>query len=329
LHILKFCSAVVALLWAATCLAADPVPLRLEGKIPLGEVKGRIDHLAMDLGRHRLFVAELENDTVAVVDIQAGQVLRRLTGFKEPQGIGYVPATDMVYVANAGDGTVRIFKGSDYAPVSTLDLGDDADNIRVDLGENRVYVGYGAGAIAIIDPRTRQQIGTLPLKQHPEGFQLEPEGSRLFVNVPRALEISVVDRTTGKQTGTWSHFDAAANFPMAFDSVHQRVLSVYRMPARMKVFAVRDGAVLFSAGTCGDSDDVFVDTKRNRVYVSCGEGSVEVFQEEQGTYRSLGTVRTVSGARTSLFVPGEDRLYVAARARTGEPAAIWIFRPLP
>src|SRR5215468_1241875 len=93
---------------------ADSLPLQLEAKIPLGEVAGRIDHLAIDLSRQRLFVAELGNDSVAVVDLKAGKVKHVITGLKEPQGIGYVPSSDTVFVANAGDGTVRLFRGEDY-----------------------------------------------------------------------------------------------------------------------------------------------------------------------------------------------------------------------
>ncbi len=96
------------LLTAAASRAADPAPLVLEAKIPLGDVGGRIDHMTFDREHQLLFVAELGNDSVGVVDVKQQKVVHRLTGLKEPQGVGYHPATATLYVANAGDGSVRL-----------------------------------------------------------------------------------------------------------------------------------------------------------------------------------------------------------------------------
>ena len=79
--------------------------------------------------------------------------------------------------------------------------------------------------------------------------------------------------------------------------------------------------------TCGDADDVFHDARRDRLYVTCGDGVVEILQATGGGFERVARVPTVSGARTGLFVPELDRLYVAVRARGGEPAAVWVFRP--
>ena len=128
---------------------ANPVPLQLEAKIPLGKVRGRIDHMAIDLARQRLFVAELGNDTVGIVDLKKQEVIQTIGGLKEPQGIGYVPSLDALYVANAGDGSVRVFSGADYAAAGRIDLGEDADNIRVDSATSQIVVGYGSGGLAV------------------------------------------------------------------------------------------------------------------------------------------------------------------------------------
>src|SRR6266550_612561 len=258
-------------------------PLVLEAKIPLGEVSGRIDHLAIDVKRQRLFVAELGNDTLGVVDLAAGKVLRTIAGLKEPQGVAYVAFADSIYVANAGDGSVHVLRGDDLARIGRIELGDDADNVRVDAQRSRVLVGYGKGALAVIDPASRTKAADIRLKGHPEGFQIDEAGTQVFVNVPDAR--------------------------VALSS--------------------QDGRVAAKVETCGDADDVFVDAKRHRVYVSCGEGVVDVLEQGQTGYRHLARVPTGSGARTSLFVPELDRLFVAVRARSNEPAAIWVFRPSP
>jgi YVTN family beta-propeller protein len=329
---------VAALAVASTLLrvagdaVAQPVetaPFQLEAKIPLGNVHGRIDHMAVDLKRQRLFVAELGNDTVGVVDLANRKLLQTIAGLREPQGVGYEPSTDTLYVANAGDGSVRLLEGDQYKPAGRIELGSDADNVRVDAAANRIFVGYGSGAMAVIDPATRSKIGDIPVKAHPEGFQIDPDTGQIFVNVPDAHGIAVVDRASQKQTGQWPIPDHAANFPMALDPVHHQVLVIFRAPAELGVFSMSGGKLIATAETCGDADDLFIDAKRGRVYVSCGAGFLDVLEAKGTTYRRTARIPTVSGARTSLFVPELDRLLVAVRTSTAEPAAIWVFRPIP
>jgi YVTN family beta-propeller protein len=310
-------------------MAADSVPLVLETKIPLGNVKGRIDHFAVDLGRQRLYVAELGNDSVGAIDLKSAKVLQTITGLREPQGVGYVASSDTLYVANARDGSVHLYKGDDLSPTGRIDLGDDADNIRVDTRRNRVLIGYGSGALAVIDPATNKKISDVPLKAHPEAFQLAETGTKVFVNVPDARQIAVIDVASEKQAQTLSPEDARSNFPMAVDDGQHRVLVVFRRPPLLSVFSSQDGKQLSAVETCGDADDVFVDAKRHRVYVSCGDGVVDVFADRDTQYERVARIHTSSGARTSLFVPELDRLYVAVRATFGEPAAIWVLRPTP
>jgi DNA-binding beta-propeller fold protein YncE len=282
-------------------------------------VSGRIDH-------QRLLVAELGNNSLGVIDLAAGKVLRRIAGLSEPQGVAYVPFSDSVFVANAGDGSVRVLRGEDLAPIGHIELGDDADNVRVDTARSRVLVGYGKGALAVIDPVRLSKTADIPLKAHPEGFQIDEAGTRVFVNVPDAREITIVDLVAGSTLSLPTQ-GAGSNFPMAIDGDSHRVLVVFRNPPILMALSSQDGHVVAKAETCGDADDVFVDHKRRRVYVSCGEGVIDVLEPVEAGYRRLARVPTVSGARTSLFVPELDRLFVAVRAGSNEPAAIWVFRP--
>ena len=313
----------------ASAQSADTGPLQLEAKIPLGEVRGRIDHMAVDLKRQRLFVAELGNDSLGVIDLANRKLIRTITGLKEPQGVGYEPSTDMLYVANAGDGSVRLFEGSDYNSAGRIELGSDADNIRVDAAAKQIFVGYGSGALAIIDSSTRKRVGDISLQAHPESFQIDPDTSQIFVNVPDARGIAVVDRVSQKQIGKWPLADRGANFPMALDHMRREILVIFRAPAELGVFSMTDGKPIATTETCGDADDLFIDAKRARVYVSCGAGFLDVLEPKEATYRRIARIPTVSGARTSLFVPEMDRLLVAVRASSGKPAAIWMFRPMP
>jgi len=277
----------------ATAQSPDTSGLKLEAKIALGNVSGRIDHMAIDLARQRLFVAELGNNSVGIVDLNGHKVIRTLEGLKEPQGVAYLPATDTVYAANAGDGSVRLFRGPDYAPAGQIDLGDDADNIRLDIPANRIVVGYGSGGLAVIDPASSRKVADIPLSVHPEGFQLDPGSSRIWVNLPKTRAIAVVDRQTGRQTATWPMQTAGGNFPMALDQAAQRVLVAFRNPAKLGAFSMDDGSVIASPDICGDADDLFVDAKRHRVYISCGEGFIDVRDASVTGYPRLDRLVTV------------------------------------
>ncbi|WP_407177408.1 YncE family protein [Bradyrhizobium sp. STM 3562] len=303
--------------------------LQLEAKIPLGDVRGRIDHMAIDLARRRLFVAALGNDSLAVVDLQAQRLDRLIGKLPQPQGVGYEPATDMLYVANAGDGSVRMFRGAELSPSGRIELGSDADNIRVDAGAGRVLVGHGDGALTILDAAAQKKLASIALKAHPESFQLEAGTNRIFVNVPNSGAIDVVDGASAKKIASWPTAGRRANFAMALDGAHRRVLVAFRRPAELGVFGAADGALITSVPTCGDVDDLFVDAKRDRVYLSCGEGFIDVLATDGTVYRRAAHIATAAGARTSLFVPDLDRLLLAVPARGEAAAGIWIYRPSP
>jgi DNA-binding beta-propeller fold protein YncE len=314
------------------CGAAQtpPAPLVLEQTIALSGVGGRIDHMAIDPVRNRLIVAALGNGTVEIIDLGSRQVVRRITGLPEPQGVAYVPGADLIVVASAGDGSVRWYGAGDAAPAGTLPLGSDADNVRLDPRSGHVIVGYGSGGLAVLDPGPRTRIGNVPLAAHPEGFQLDPASGRAFVNVPDAGQIAVVDLQAGRQVDTWRIAGLRQNFPMALEPDGPLLATVFRRPARLVLIDRTSGASRAQLETCGDSDDVFFDARRHRIYVSCGEGAIDVFDQVDGAYRRAARVATASGARTSLFVAELDRLFVARRAGLlGGQAAILVFRPVP
>jgi DNA-binding beta-propeller fold protein YncE len=302
--------------------------LVIEAKILLGEVKGRIDHLAVDLGRHRLFVAELGNDSVGVVDLDQRKVIHVIAGLKAPQGIAHEASTDTLYVANGGDGTVRMFQATDFASLGRIDLGDDADNIRLDAATKQLFIGYGSGALAVIDPVNRKKIADIVLMAHPESFQLDNGTPRIFVNLPDKQTISVVDRKAGREIATWPTGNGT-HFAMALDHESKRLLVSFRNPPKLGVFDMGSGSAVTSVETCRDVDDMFMDAKRRRLYVSCGEGFVDVLDTTSSAYARLARITTLPGARTSLFVPEMDRFFVAARAGAEQPAAVWVFRPTP
>lgn len=316
------CASAVATLLVAVSLAPaqSNLPLRLEKTIPLPGIKGRIDHLSFDADNQRLCVAALGNNTVEVIDIKSGNRVHTIDGLAEPQGVLYEPATKRLWIANGSDGTVRIFDALTFKPLRTIQLGDDADNIRRDAVSDRIDVGYGSGGIAAFDPEGNK-VSNIKLDAHPESFQLEKNGARMFVNLPHSQKIAVIDRPKSAVVATWTTDDAQSNFPMALDEGDRRLFIVCRKPAMLLVLDTDSGNIVAKLPTVGDSDDVFYDQKRKRIYVSGGEGAIAVYQQKDPNhYSRIAQLETVKGARTSLFVPELSRFFLAVR-QVGENAA--------
>lgn len=300
--------------------------LRLAATVPLPRVSGRFDHFAVDPVNRRLFVAALGNDTVEIIDVEKAARVHSIAGQRMPAGVAF--ADGRLVVANGRDGTLRTFDGQSFAFQARLSSIDDADNVRLDAGARRLYVGYGDGALGVTDVNAGKVLNRIPLKAHPESFQLERNGPRIFVNVPDAEMIAVVDRAKGVVVAEWPMRDFRANFPMALDEPRHRLFVGCRRPARLVIFDTTQGKPIADLEISGDTDDLFFDAKRQRLYVSCGEGFVDVIQCQDATgYQRVARMPTRSGARTSFFSPELDRLFVAVPQRGGQDAEIRLYQP--
>lgn len=307
---------------------SSKVALRAAGSIELTRVEGRIDHLSVDLDGRRLFVAALGHNTLEVVDLSGMKVVKSVTGLDEPQGIHYLPPVGRVAVANGGDGTTKFLDAATFAVTNTAKLSGDADNVRFDAKAGRVYVGYGSGALAVLDTDGKV-LGNIPLAGHPESFQLESAGPRIFVNVPSAGQIAVVDRDTRAVATTWPVTAARANYPMALDEPHHRLLIGCRNPARLLVYDSDSGRLVTSVEIVGDTDDLFYDAPKRRIYVAGGEGFITVLeQQDADRYVASQRLPTAAGARTALFVPELGRLFLAVPHRGSQRAEIRVYETI-
>jgi len=305
-------------------------PLRMVQTILLPNVKGRIDHLAVDLKEQQLFVAALGNNTVEVIDLQTGTRMRTIRGFHEPQGIIVIPEFKKMFVANGGSGAVDIFNGDSLNLRTSVKLPDDADNIRYDPATKYIYVGYGSGALGIVHAGSGERLGDIPLAGHPESFQLEKSGSRIFVNVPTAKQIAVIDREKRAVVARWPLTEAQSNFPMALDDTRHRLFVGFRKPARLIVFDTDSGQAVAALNSSGDCDDVFYDGVARRIYLSCGEGFIDVVEQRDADhYKTIAKVRTAKGARTSLFAPDLNRLYLAVPRYGNRDAEVRVYEVQP
>jgi DNA-binding beta-propeller fold protein YncE len=320
--------------------AQDKECLHLVQTIPMPNVKGRIDHLDVDVKGKRLFVAGLENGSLEVVDLQAGKWLKTIPGFKKTQGIAYVPSLNKVFVASGDDGMLRIFRG---------DTLERLDEIKLDLGPNRVafdphtqllYVGYGGkdagkdyGAVGIIDAKTDKHLGDVKVEAHPSELLLDQSGKTLFVFVSIASKVQMVDTKKGEVVSTWP-VSSQRNGDGAFDEKHHRLFIGTRTPPQMIVMDSRNGKEVGDLPTVEGMDGVYFDPRLKRIYVSGGRdydvGYVFVYQQKDPDhYETIGKIPTKSGAGTSFWSPELNRYYVAAPAHDNEEAAILVFEPEP
>jgi DNA-binding beta-propeller fold protein YncE len=322
--------AMIVLLGVGAALAAQSPPLALKLVVPLPNVEGRIDHLAFDAARGRLYVAALGNNSVEVADTVNGVHMASLPGFHEPQGIAVVPginaidASSVIAIANGNSGTLQLIDALSYQVRRTVSIGGDADNVRYDAAAKRLYVAY-EGGLAVVDPASGQVVQRIAISGHPESFQLERVGSRVFVNLPDSAQIIVADRKTASVVARWPE-TPRANYPMALDEPGRRLFVGYRQPATMVAYDTASGKAVATAPIVGDTDDLFYDSARKRLYVIGGEGYVDVLQRNGGdAFKRAARVATATGARTGLFVPEQNRLYVAVPHRGTQLAEIRVY----
>ena len=306
-------------------------PLVLTGSIPLPGVKGRIDHLGIDSTHNKLLVSALGNNTEEILGISTQTMAHTISGVPVPQGVVYSPETNKFFVGSE-EGKLFIYDATSFDLISSIDFGDDVDNLRYDAATKRVYVGYGdeaAGAIAMVDAVTNQRLETeFKLGAHPESFQLARGNPNIYVNLPDLQQIGVINRDTLSLVRWPIH--PAGNFPLALDEAHHRLFVATRMPPRLAVFDTSSGHMVAALPTVQDSDDLYYDVARQRVYVAGGEGYIAVFQRVSADhYKLLSKVPSSVGARTAGYFgkgkKGFDRFYLAVPARLDHGAEILIY----
>ena len=319
----------IAILLLLSSLAVGQEALSLTTRIPMPNVKGRIDHASIDLKGQRLFVAAVGNNTLEVIDLKSVKQVRTISGLSEPQGVYYDAPTNHLFVACGGDGVTNIYDATTFKIFASVKFPDDADNIRFDGRTKQVIVGYagakqlrkrdeGTGGLGFLDT-SGKQIRDIVVDAHPESFRLEEKGTRLFVNIPDKQEIEVIDLAKGAVIARWPVTASKSNFPMSLDEAHHRLIVGAWTPPRLLVFDTDSGKQVASAELAGNSDDLFYDASKSRVYVLTQMGFLEVFQQKDPDhYDRIARYPTPPGTGTGLFVPEMGKLFVFVR---GEPNA--------
>lgn len=290
-------------------------PITLRTRIALPGVYGRMDHYGWDNGRGILFVSALGNNTVEIID--QWKRVRTITGLEHPQASIYAPDVDRIAVSDQS-GKLRFYDAESYALIKTLDFGPaaDTDNMRYDSVAKLIYVGYGGGqhgAIAVVDPATMERRQDFRLGSHPESFQLEAKGPRIFVNLPDQEGLGVIDRETGAVT-KWKVPGSTNNHSLAFDESSHRLFAAALQPGQLTVIDADTGKVVAHLPCVLGVDDLWFDGARKRLYAP-GAGSIDIFeQRDPDHYATNANIPVGAGAgSTSLHLKSrtQDSLFMS------------------
>jgi hypothetical protein len=325
---MKICSTLVLLASVAVyapVFAADKAipPLKLTGTVPLPQLTGGSNHLAVDVKRRRFFVTAPGERKVIVVDLKANKIVRVLDNTPAAAAV-FLPDLDLLCVS--GGGGVTFFTGDSLDPAGALKLNRAVDEVQYDTKAQLLFVGLMDAAkpgIAVVDAKAKTLLGELRLPAKPQGFVLEVGGSRIYANTPGKDQVTVLDREKKAVVGEWKLADAKSNYPIALDQAGHRLFVACRRPARVLVLDTSNGKAIASTGSGGDADDMSFDPEGHRIYVACGDGKITAVQQvDPDSYRKLEDVPTRDGARNSLFAPELKTLFVVLPHDGGDVAEL-------
>jgi hypothetical protein len=302
--------------------------LRLIRTIPLPGVDGVFNQMTADPVRQILYAAAPTKRSLEVIDLKTGKPICSLTQAR-PASSALAPDLDWVFIPRLQD--VGVYDARTFEAVTNVNLGNHANEIQYDQHAGRLYAAcqnVGRFGLAIIDVKTLSVLGTIALPAKPMGFVREEKGNRIFVNLPTLGQIAVLDQERQVILNSWVLKDMAANYPIALDEARQRLFVGCRKPPEIAVYDTASGRVVATPRICADADGVFYDAERRRIYVSGGEGFLDVIdQRDADTYVLRDHIRTAPGARNSLFSPAMDLVFVAVPQHDNPVAEIRIFQP--
>ena len=292
--------ALTVLLWSRGAAAGEQPHLERIQTIQLKGPDGRLDHMALDAERGRLFVANMANSSLDIVDLRKGTLLKQMPGQKGIQGIAYAADLNRIFVGVGEVGVCNAFDGGDLSLLKSWPF-PDADNVRYEPRTQRIYVAHAEKALAVINAKSLEVLADIKLPGSPESFQLAKERPRLYLNTPKPSQVAVIDTETDKVIDRYRLTLAQDNYPMALDEADRRIFIGCRRKPVIVVLDSESGREITAVPIPGDSDDVFFDAKRKCIYASCGAGFIAVIRQiDPDRYEMLEKIPTVKVARTSL-----------------------------
>jgi DNA-binding beta-propeller fold protein YncE len=316
---------------------ADP-PLRLIQTVFLPGYVGDFEHFAADIKGNRLFLIAEDHKTVEVLDLRTGKRIHTITGFGQPHAIEYLPGPNSLIVTEGDEesGAVELVSGSSYKILDKIKLPTDVDGGVYNPVNKYYYVesgGQGPDAkthlLSIIDTQNFKLVGDITLPgTKSEAMAIDHAGAKLYINLRGPDEIGVVDLETRQLVARWPIPESKNENALVLDEANRRLFSASHTPPKLFVFDIDTGKVIASLPCAENSDDMGFDPVRKRIYIT-GDGSASVFeQQDRDHYVHIADVATGYRAKTSIFVPELNRLYIAVSSK-GKRAGGKLVAPEP
>jgi len=316
--------------------------LRLVARIPMPQMSGTWDHLTADPRTARLFLSAQEDHAVDVVDLTTNRPIHRIAGFfNRPQGEYYVAGLDKLVVTNGKDGTCKLLRGDTYELLGSIQLSLGADMIDYDPATKLLYVesggkdsNRGPGKLTLIDAIAGTPVGEIVTDFRAAAMAMEKSGPRLYVALPGANQIAVIDRPTRTITARFDVTGRPAS--MALDETGRRLFVATRTfagdprPPRFLVLDTDNGQTLASLDCTDATENMFFDAAHHRIYTSSLAGAIQVYRQlDADHYRSAGQIAASPHAGTSQFIPELNRFCVALAPHENQVSQIWVFETIP
>ena len=307
--------------------AQEKAPLKLIATTPLPGFSGDFDHFGVDLKGNRLFLAAEDHKTVEVFDLKTGKALHSITGFGQPHAILYLPDSNKLIVTDGDDfGDVALVSGEDYKILQTIKLPEGVDGAIFNPTNKYYYVESGGKTehqLNIIDTKTFKHVGDITLPgNHSEAMIIDSAGKKMYVNLTGTSEVGVVDLQTNKLTTRWPMMDAKVQNSMALDEPNHRLFIATRMPPKFFALDTDNGKIVASLTCAPLNDDMWFDVARKRIYVTGSETTSVIAQRDADHYETIAEVPTGFRAKTSLYIPSLNRLYVAVSGKGKQDAQL-------
>ena len=325
-------AAVVVLGFAPVARSAEPVKLVAKYSMP-ADVKGRFDHLGVDLSGQRLFLTAETAHEVLVFDLATGKFMRALTGIGIPHAIFCREDLNRIYITDGGAGELKDYDAKTYRLLGAAKLKVDADSIGYDPTTHYLYVDNGGGdahetfsMLSVVDTTSGEKVADIKIDGETlEAMAVERFSPKLYVNNPAKNEVDVVNRETRSVTASWPVTKGKRNVAMALDESSHRLFVACRSGA-LVVFDTETGKELQSLPIANGVDDLVFEPTHKRLYAACASGELDVYEEtDPDHYASVGKVPTAQGAKNEVLVESLHRLFTTVPPHGDAPGQVCVY----
>ncbi|MGC8823508.1 MAG: YncE family protein [Bacteroidales bacterium] len=273
--------AILSCMSVAPCMAQqDTSYIILENTIVLQNISGRLGHMAYSAKQGTIYLAALSNNTLEVIDLQDKKTIKSIKSLRQPVDVEYLPGSNVVLVACLGDGLCRAFNASTYKEETSFRFDQNVSLVKYNPSLQTIYIGYGEGAIALIDANMLKYKLSIKLPVHPEAITIDNSSDKMYVSLTKNREIGVIDLKNNTLGKTLHLPDGAENYPLAFDKINKRLFVGCRKPAKLLVLDAENGKKLAAIDLDAEVNELFYDEVRKQIYVTCGDGYLHIVKQD-------------------------------------------------